>query len=239
MVQIPDQAMQQVEDPAPARSKTHADPERMAVIAAMSIEQKVDENILISARNTIRDRIRARSQDDGDVSDNESLISIPDIPDRDDTPPPPPRPETPPATDLWRSVLKAVSPTSLLSLLGSKRPSDLSYEERVKRLKTASVPEVSCAPGQVMVLPYCVEILELEANRSYVPLSLFTRHGQLVLADKLHQVRTVRINSSRPGERKNLFINVDSPLFEKDLLRVIRTFGTPFFIPREEINPRF
>ncbi|KAF9491550.1 hypothetical protein BDN71DRAFT_1433857 [Pleurotus eryngii] len=91
-----------------------------------------------------------------------------------------------------------------------------SREERIKHLKMASAPEIRRAPGQVLVLSHKTELLELEAAGMYMPLTLFTRTGELVLADHLDDVRTIRRNS-KPGEKRNLYIDVNDKRFEREL----------------------
>ncbi len=73
--------------------------------------------------------------------------------------------------------------------------------------------------GDVFNLEYSDEILELEAEREYIPLTLFTVHGREVLHDRLHDVRRKAINARKKGEPKKMLVDVNHTLFgrEEDL----------------------
>lgn len=198
-------------------SKTHCIAARVAAITQMNDEEKVVENLFIVARNRNKARLRAHGIQDpveDELSEDESLISIDS--------PAPSRPQTPPprldTLAAIGSALKALSPQSLInSILGKRQPeAEERYEDRVKRLKLASAPQIKRAPGEIMTLPHHPELLELEAARFYVPLSLFTNQGQLVLADKLSQVKTIRINSGRAGAWKQSYVDTENKLFERE-----------------------
>ncbi|KAG5223276.1 reverse transcriptase/ribonuclease [Salix suchowensis] len=204
-------------------SKTHCNTERVAEISLLDVEEKDIENMFIRARN--RQKLKARenrlANPDVDApSDDESLITVPSRP---ATPP-----TTPPQTPLptlrdsalasLGSAIQSLSPRSLMQTILGKRTLDNeeSREERIKHLKMASAPEIRRAPGQVLVLSHKTELLELEAAGMYMPLTLFTRTGELVLADHLDDVRTIRRNS-KPGEKRNLYIDVNDKRFEREL----------------------
>ncbi|KAF9495912.1 hypothetical protein BDN71DRAFT_1430596 [Pleurotus eryngii] len=77
------------------------------------------------------------------------------------------------------------------------------HTECIKHLKMASSAKVNPAPRQVLVLPYKDELLELEAAKFYTPLTLFTC---------LHPVE----NTLKPGEKKNMYIDINHKLFPKE-----------------------
>ncbi|KAJ8455521.1 hypothetical protein ONZ45_g18925 [Pleurotus djamor] len=187
-----------------ARSRTHADALRVAEIAAMDKAEKECQNMFIKARNADRER-RARAGDDV-VSDAESLISV--VPTR----PPSPVARSPPSA-VGTPPPVADQPTTFLDAATLKRLGEESHDERAKQLKLASEEEVHLEPGQVINHPFSIHLLELENQKFYTPLSLFTAEGQSVLAKSPDKVRTIRRNTLVSGEKKNLYIDVNNPLF--------------------------
>ncbi len=204
-------------------SKTHCNAERVAEISLLDVEEKGIENMFILARNRKKSKVRAKRLTDPEVaepSDDESVITVASRP---GTPPStPPRTPLPTLQDTalasLGSAIQSLSPRSLIQSILGKRALDAeeSREERIKRLKMASAPEIKRAPGQVLILPHKTELLELEVAGMYMPLTLFTRTGELILADHLDDVRTIRRNS-KPGEKRNLYIDINDKRFEKEL----------------------
>ena len=74
---------------------------------------------------------------------------------------------------------------------------DESHEQCLKRLRQDAELEIDMAVGDVFIPVHSDEILELEAEREYIPLTLFTPDGTTVLSDHLHDIRQKKINSNK------------------------------------------
>ena len=178
-----------------SRSYIHTDPLCIRQILLMDKDDKRLEDAAIEIRNKQRDKHRKAITPFShatlsDISADESLITV--STDRN---------KRLPGVAIVSGLKKLLSPI----LRASKRSGDDMEESRadwIKRLRGEFDQEIDMAVGEVFSLDYSDEILKLEAEREYIPLTLFTVKGRNILHDRLHDVRRKTINARRKGEVK-------------------------------------
>ena len=193
----------------PSRSYTHADPPCIRQILSMDKDDKRLENAAIEIRNKQHDKRRKAIMPFShatlsDISADESFITV--STDRN---------KRSPGAAIVSGLKKLLSPI----LRASKRSGDDTEESRadqIKRLCREFDQEIDMAVGEVFSLDYSDEILELEAEREYIPLTLFTVKGHDILHDRLHDVRQKTINAHRKGEVKKMLVDTNHALFGKE-----------------------
>ena len=196
------------------KSITHLDPARKKLIDAMDKDDKSLENSAIEIRNKKREKRRRDlasllATNPGatqvPISDDESLITVSSGHGK----------QRSPGSSFVNGLKKIFSPILRVAKRSNDDP-DESRDDRLKRLRGDFEPEVDMIVGDVFNLEYSDEILELEAEREYIPLTLFTVHGREALHDRLHDVRRKAINARKKGEPKKMLVDVNHTLFGKE-----------------------
>ena len=166
-----------------SRSYTHTDLLCIRQILLMDTDDKRLENAAIEIRNKQRDKRRKAitphsSVTLSDISDDESFITVSTDQNKRS-----------PGAAIVSGLKKLLSPILRASKC-SGDDAEASWADWIKRLHGEFDQEIDMAVGEVFSLDYSNEILELEAEREYIPLTLFTVQGCDTLHDCLHDVQT-------------------------------------------------
>ena len=212
-----------------SRSKTHADPARVIEINRMSRVEKMVENAAITGRNALRALKRSiakenakekavagtsgegesetTTQDIDAVSDDESVISIPE--EADGPPPPPPPPPPPiPGMDALEKMANA-----FLAAMGKRAASPVSGEtlHGSKRIRLASAVESTAGVGEVEDVKVPLEIWDLHNSGAYTPLGLFTLESIRTIQDCSHSLKGVKGPVPLDGQGKFTMAKIINP----------------------------
>jgi hypothetical protein len=185
----------------PPRSKTHSDPVRVAEILKMDRIAKMLENADIKGRNMLRAyrrkiekgkgtarSVTAEGSDtmaetgSGEISDDESIITVPE----EANPPPPPRPE--PTT--IEGFLNAIA--SLASKRSASPPVGGDLISGSKRIRLASAVESTSGIGEIEEVTVPNEVWDLHNSGCYTTLGLFTMESIRTLQDSAHTIKGVK-----------------------------------------------
>ena len=165
---------------------TPTDSLRVAEIASMDKDDKHLENSAIETRNKKKEKLRrvlasSPQPSPQPPSDDESLITVSSKGSQKN--------KNSPASALLSGLKKIFSPVLKATKCSALDDTDETREERIKRLRKDPELEIQMEVGEVFSLSNSDEILQLEAESEYIPLTLFTTKGREVLSDRLHDVR--------------------------------------------------